>query len=993
MGFGVGVFGDSPAYFLAGLATALILAATWGLSTQYFAAYMPYFYARNLKVPVFRGAGYALAVAVALAILPPARNSLWVWVSGASVERALRLHRWMAWLVVLFTGLHGIGLGAAYAGKYGSGFLFRWDTSTSVNVLAGAICGFTVLIMVLLALEPVGRRAYGLFVAGHLLWPLLIVFAFLHTRGSSETNSVYPMLAGVLLLAIDYVFRIFDGCCRRATVRYACMLPRDDGKHDEACLWLSKRMAAPHPGSFVYLWIPSISRIAHPFSVSSPPEPGAGVAAGSAGAVGRAGVLAQLGAVLRGAFEHRDTLHIKVTHPTTFTGKLVARIAAVAPQAELLDGDTDGAGSEVAARSYASGAPTDLPLAAAADVALRMEREQAAAAGPAGTGGALTDAQVAEQAAARDAAVAVATVSSAPGVLRRFLEAAGVQQPGSKPASSNAMPTGLQPATTTRTPAAVPRSLPRVYVFGPFSRLSMQIDRYAHVLLVAGGIGITPIASLHYSLLQRAEAAASAADAGNDSGAAGGTAESGRSVATQPPPLRSLTTIWCVRGIGLVNEFTPLLAPQPALRSAAVVAAGAPPPSVAVGLQAAHPTAPQPGLAERQTARPTVLPPSAPAAALGANHRIEQASAPVTSSGLRCRGRGPSGEGIQPASPASPAAQGTTAAAGGANATGCASAAALGATAVTALPLSVAPAADGTGAGVRQASGFRFDLRIHCTCGACGRHSHERNSAEGAAAGASSAAARSGTGKSGASAAAAIPTQPSHGNLAAPMLASQWAADAESKASPGGAMLSPALLALPQAAAPASDAVGFPASGAAAPQQPGALPMPASPAPSAQTARSGRAPSLASASGRGAGSAHAHAASRANDKRGIHARARSSTAEAIHAVDAHGAPFLRRGRPDIAHAMADIAAAASGAHSGAASANPAPATAAEASVSAAGAGCTGAAKEKHRAPPRQVAVAVIVCGPSPLVTEVVVCCRRASTAACRFDVHMETFKL
>jgi hypothetical protein len=120
---------------------------------------------------------------------------------------------------------------------------------------------------------------------------------------------------------------------------------------------------------------------------------------------------------------------------------------------------------------------------------------------------------------------------------------------------------------------ALPGGAPRVdllararlpaFAMGPFGQPSVALHRYQHFLLVAGGIGITPVAGLHYALVRRldtlpppspyAALVAAVLGFGNSKrrGVAGTHAAQTR--------LRSLTTIWSVRELELVRVFGHLL--------------------------------------------------------------------------------------------------------------------------------------------------------------------------------------------------------------------------------------------------------------------------------------------------------------------------------------------------------------------------------------------------------------------------------------------------
>lgn len=432
----------------------------------------------------------------------------------------------------LLVGIHGFGIGISYAkGGPGIKYVFTWSTAAPVNPLAGVLVGLFVLILVVLAADPIRRNFYRLFLAGHALWPLIVVFTWLHTKSSSEINSVLPLLLGVGLTLIDYLWRIFDITVRRTRVLEASVLRGDDGKPEIACMTMCKEgMPYAEPGSFVYVWVPAISAVPHPFSVS--------------------GSCAVLRSTHDGSVLSAFTVHIRGNGPETFTGKLVRRIAA---------GQRTGSGS-------GSSGGADAPAGSGVGLMRRFVGSFMQSAS-----GHLQWPGDREWAAASSAAPSAMV---APGTVT--------------PAAANG---GSMTSAMGAPPPPLPAGMPSVRVFGPFGRLSLQIGRYAHVLLVAGGIGITPIASLHYALINRVplpghtEQEGSEADHYDDGSGSKAGAGCGKSCrrhmvahdAGMPArsPLRSLLTVWTARGNSLIQEFAPLLLPAPIPLTAAAAEAAA----------------------------------------------------------------------------------------------------------------------------------------------------------------------------------------------------------------------------------------------------------------------------------------------------------------------------------------------------------------------------------------------------------------------------------
>jgi len=137
----------------------------------------------------------------------------------------------------------------------------------------------------------------------------------------------------------------------------------------------------------------------------------------------------------------------------------------------------------------------------------------------------------------------------------------------------------------TRPIPATLRNVLRVSVSGPFGEPSVHLPHYRHFVLIAGGIGITPIASLHLALVRgqpvgevggpsllglwsvakavccgggRIEGVGAVREGGEGGGRGGQTFIGGHRDGSCAE-LCSLTTVWSVRDAGLVTAFAPML--------------------------------------------------------------------------------------------------------------------------------------------------------------------------------------------------------------------------------------------------------------------------------------------------------------------------------------------------------------------------------------------------------------------------------------------------
>lgn len=83
-------------------------------------------YPVNTGGPPFRSAGYTLAIALGLQLLPVQRFGVWSTLFGVSYERAVRLHRWLGPVIVALAGVHSFGMLVTYAQSsidVGAGYL------------------------------------------------------------------------------------------------------------------------------------------------------------------------------------------------------------------------------------------------------------------------------------------------------------------------------------------------------------------------------------------------------------------------------------------------------------------------------------------------------------------------------------------------------------------------------------------------------------------------------------------------------------------------------------------------------------------------------------------------------------------------------------------------------------------------------------------------------------------------------------------------------
>jgi hypothetical protein len=118
--------------------------------------------------------------------------------------------------------------------------------------------------------------------------------------------------------------------------------------------------------------------------------------------------------------------------------------------------------------------------------------------------------------------------------------------------------TGTPTATPTTRATVNWTTLLRVHAMGPLGSLSINPSNYKHFILIAGGIGITPIAPLHFLLTQRSLPKHSTVL----NRLASCCGRKAASTSSSPIQCHSLSTIWTTRDRSLIEAFAPLLSPE-----------------------------------------------------------------------------------------------------------------------------------------------------------------------------------------------------------------------------------------------------------------------------------------------------------------------------------------------------------------------------------------------------------------------------------------------
>jgi hypothetical protein len=157
---------------------------------------------------------------LAFIMLPVTRNSIWTVLIGISYERAIRFHRYMAYLTMVTLLVHGVGMWVAYAdnGTLEYATTFAISPVTKWSNLSGMLALLCFLVMA--TTQLVRRTHWELFYYVHISFmPLGMVFSYLHMP--SVLAFAGP---AIFLYIVDLCIRAYKGpllIC--AVAAFACM--------------------------------------------------------------------------------------------------------------------------------------------------------------------------------------------------------------------------------------------------------------------------------------------------------------------------------------------------------------------------------------------------------------------------------------------------------------------------------------------------------------------------------------------------------------------------------------------------------------------------------------------------------------------------------------------------------------------------------------------------------------------------------------------------
>eukprot|EP00457_Paulinella_chromatophora_P001052 gb/GEZN01001054.1/.p1 GENE.gb/GEZN01001054.1/~~gb/GEZN01001054.1/.p1 ORF type:complete len:1086 (+),score=113.79 gb/GEZN01001054.1/:40-3297(+) len=213
--------------------------------------------------------GQWAAISLAVALLTPVKNGLWVPLMGMSFERAILWHRMFGRVAFSAVILHFFFMLARFNGG--------WNRTTITTYVPneyglGTGYGFVALVFMVagLAFVELRRRNYELFRYPHYFLLMTVIMAALHS-----VLFCYLLIAPGILLCIDYIFKFFVLPKRPAVTAVAIGSTKAEGSSITMLKMTFAKQYKHEAGDYVMLTIPQISRYQqHPFSISSGPHMG-----------------------------------------------------------------------------------------------------------------------------------------------------------------------------------------------------------------------------------------------------------------------------------------------------------------------------------------------------------------------------------------------------------------------------------------------------------------------------------------------------------------------------------------------------------------------------------------------------------------------------------------------------------------------------------------------------------------------------------------------
>lgn len=212
------------------------------------------------SMPLARGFGTAATLSLAFLTLPTSHTTAWLRLMGIPFEKAVQFHRICARVSLGCMWAHG--LLATF--EFGLSKVFTLSASEGHPPLYGVIAVLLFTVMAILALEPVRRSRFEVFLYSHMCFPIALLLAVLHNR----SLAVYGFPAAALY-AVDLILRLKRRCTPVVVARA-----------QERGSFVVLELRAPgfqwQPGQYVLLNVPSASKLQwHPASICAPMAPAA----------------------------------------------------------------------------------------------------------------------------------------------------------------------------------------------------------------------------------------------------------------------------------------------------------------------------------------------------------------------------------------------------------------------------------------------------------------------------------------------------------------------------------------------------------------------------------------------------------------------------------------------------------------------------------------------------------------------------------------------
>ncbi|TPX37925.1 hypothetical protein SeMB42_g06794 [Synchytrium endobioticum] len=261
--------------FLVGAFGVIGLKAGWFLQI-YFGHYTPSVPPQNYYYSFFNAfthwTGTPLDVLLGFTMLATSKNSI-IAVLGVPFDKALRLHRFMGYMMWWAVVLHGVSY--TFKTCLNVNTVSFWSATFKVGVPAskityfnlrdtwGAAAFLSMAPAVFFALPYFRRANFQLFHVAHYLMLVMILFSIFH----SDTN-LYFVAPGLMLWLTDFIFYA-KSVSEPLRITRVC---------EEKCGFFTIDITAKEPvdfkpSAYYFLMVPAISRMEfHPFSIVSPPN-------------------------------------------------------------------------------------------------------------------------------------------------------------------------------------------------------------------------------------------------------------------------------------------------------------------------------------------------------------------------------------------------------------------------------------------------------------------------------------------------------------------------------------------------------------------------------------------------------------------------------------------------------------------------------------------------------------------------------------------------